>query len=124
MVHLLIRCDPSSAYYSEELAGQRPSPRGRCAGPLLGVDVPESVLTAGFAAAGYQWYRDGAPLPGETDSELTLSGVGAADYGHYQCTGEGGELSRSIVVAESILHGDPLFGDGLNTSTVEFAHAN
>jgi len=84
-------------------------------GTGAGIDVPEFVLAAGFTAAGYQWYRDGVPLPGETAAELMLNGVGAAEYGVYQCTGAGGEISRSIVIAELNPHDDHLFADGFES---------
>lgn len=69
------------------------------AGP--GIAVPAVVLESGLVADSYQWFRNGEPLPGETATQLTLAGVGAADYGVYQCAAEGGTLlSRTIAIAE------------------------
>jgi len=72
-------------------------------GTGAGIDVPEFVLDSNIQAAGYQWTRDGIPLPGETDSELTLGGVGASDYGVYRCEGDGGGLSRAITIDAAIV---------------------
>jgi hypothetical protein len=69
------------------------------AGP--GIDVPAFVMESGLHAASYQWYRDGAPLPGEYATNLTLATVGAADYGVYHCVGDGLN-SRSIIITESL----------------------
>jgi len=69
------------------------------AGP--GIAVAEFVLESGLVADSYQWFKDGQPLPGETAAQLTLAGVGAADYGLYHCAAEGGTvLSRTIAIAE------------------------
>jgi hypothetical protein len=69
------------------------------AGP--GIAVPEVVLESGLSADSYQWLKNGEPLAGETAAQLTLAGIGAADYGLYQCEAEGGtQLSRAIVLAE------------------------
>ena len=67
------------------------------AGP--GISVPEFVLESGLDAAGYQWYRDGAMLPGETGPSLTLDSVGAADYGRYHCVGDD-QISRAVFITE------------------------
>ncbi|MDF1575870.1 MAG: immunoglobulin domain-containing protein [Bacteroidales bacterium] len=40
----------------------------------------------------YQWYRDGAILPGRTSSSLVIAGTTAADEGSYHC-----EVSNSCV---------------------------
>jgi len=72
------------------------------AGP--GIDVPAFIIESGIIAAGYQWYRDGVALPGETGSTLVFAGLGPAEYGVYQCEGSGGEMSRLVTIAE---HADP-----------------
>jgi hypothetical protein len=64
-----------------------------------GIAVPEFVLESGLQAASYQWYRDGAALPGETAASLTLVTVGAAEHGVYHCEA-GGQVSRAITVSE------------------------
>jgi hypothetical protein len=89
------------------------------AGP--GIDVPAFVLESGLQAASYQWYRDGAPLPGEYASSLTLVTVGHADYGVYHCEG-GNQTSRSIFIAENIgLSGVP---DAAASVLLEQNHPN
>jgi hypothetical protein len=59
-----------------------------------GIDVPEFVLESGLSAATFQWFRDGAPLPGETASTFTLVTVTPADAGSYHCVGDGSQVSR------------------------------
>ncbi|MCB1130059.1 MAG: hypothetical protein KDN05_02955 [Verrucomicrobiae bacterium] len=36
-----------------------------------------------FGAPGYQWYKDGSPLPGEESATLTISSAGPADEADY-----------------------------------------
>jgi hypothetical protein len=69
-------------------------------GAGAGIAVPEFVLVSGIGAAGHQWFRNGLPLPGETNAEMTIDTIGAADFGSYHCEGSGGELSRDIIIAE------------------------
>lgn len=68
-------------------------------GPL-GLQVPEFVLESGLEGTSFQWYRDGAPLPGETGADLTLATVGADDYGTYHCV-SGDAVSRRIIITET-----------------------
>jgi len=44
-----------------------------------------SVVARSYPAAGYQWYKDGTPIPGATRSVYTLESVAAADAGTYTC---------------------------------------
>ena len=69
-------------------------------GAGAGIDVPEFVLDSNLDYGPFQWTRDGAVLPGETASTLTLNTVGAADYGVYRCEAAGGLLSRTITIGE------------------------
>ncbi len=69
------------------------------AGPL-GLAVPEFVIESHLTTGGYQWYRDGLALAGETGADLTLSMVDAEDYGTYHCEANG-ETSRHVVIAET-----------------------
>lgn len=69
------------------------------AGPL-GLAVPEFVIESHLTTGGYQWYRDGVALAGETGANLTLSMVGADDYGTYHCQANG-ETSRYVAIAET-----------------------
>ncbi len=69
------------------------------AGPM-GLAVPEFIIESGLQATGYQWYRDGEPLEGETGADLVLSMVGSDDYGVYHCEA-GDRTSRNIIIAEN-----------------------
>ncbi len=70
------------------------------AGP--GITAAAFVLESGLEAASCQWYRNGAPLPGETAPSLTLATVGPAEYGIYHCEGDG-LMSRNIVIDELLV---------------------
>jgi len=70
------------------------------AGP--GIAAAAFVLESGLEAASYQWYRNGAPLSGETAPSLTLATVGPAEYGIYHCEGHG-LVSRNIVIDELLV---------------------
>ncbi len=100
--HMVVRGDAENrgswANARVEVAGES----DQVIGAGAGIDVPEFVLVANITAASYQWMRDGEALPGETGSELVLNGVHAADYGLYRCEGNGGVVSRDIVLAEFI----------------------
>jgi len=60
------------------------------------------VLESGLEAASYQWYRDGAELPGENESSLTLATVGPAEYGNYFCVGDA-LVSRNVFIDELLI---------------------
>jgi hypothetical protein len=81
-----------------EMAG--PVDQAVATGPQ-GIAVPEFVLVSGLPGTGHQWYRDGAPLAGETGPDLLLNTVGAADHGAYHCEA-GGVVSRTIVIAADV----------------------
>ncbi len=68
------------------------------AGP--GIGVSHFAIESNIVATGYQWTKNGIDLPGKTDPVLVLAGVHAADYGVYQCVGEGGIASRLITIDE------------------------
>ena len=69
------------------------------AGP--GIAASQFVIDSGLQAAGYQWYKDGEAIGGQTFPMLTLAGVGPEDYGIYHCVGDG-QTSRSIYIAETL----------------------
>ncbi len=48
-----------------------------------GANITSSVLRAGNASLSYQWRSNGNPLPGATETSLTLTNIPAADGGPY-----------------------------------------
>lgn len=72
-------------------------------GTGAGIASAEVRFDANLPTGPFQWYRDGAPLDGETAEHLSFAGLDADDYGTYHCEG-GGDISRSIIVSE---HADP-----------------
>jgi autotransporter-associated beta strand protein len=50
---------------------------------IAGSTVNFAVTAVGTAPLAYQWYQDGNPLYGETDSELTLTDIAGGDAGLY-----------------------------------------
>ena len=49
---------------------------------LCGHFVEFNVSAVGTAPLSYQWLRDGAPIPGETNNVLNLGQVGTANNSH------------------------------------------
>ncbi len=66
-----------------------------------GIDAAEVIFVSHLPSGPYQWYRDGAPLDGETAATLSFAGLHSGDYGHYHCE-SGGDLSRQIIVSEYV----------------------
>jgi hypothetical protein len=62
-----------------------------------GIAVPEIRFESGLQASVYQWFRDGAPIPGATTATLTFAMLDGGDAGIYWCDGDGA-LSRTITV--------------------------
>ena len=50
---------------------------------VVGGSVTFNVLAAGTAPLGYQWFKDGAPVPGATNSALSFATVQIPDHGLY-----------------------------------------
>ena len=69
------------------------------AGP--GIAASQFVIESGLQAAGYQWYKNGEALGGQTFPMLTLAGVDSDDYGTYHCVGDG-QTSRSVFISETL----------------------
>lgn len=67
-----------------------------------GLTVPEFVIEAGFVAGGYQWYKDGGIIGGAVGPQLVFNGVGVPEYGSYHCQGNGGEISRTVLISENL----------------------
>jgi lysophospholipase L1-like esterase len=72
--------------------------------------------TATFAvmangAATYQWRKNGTPLPGETNSWLTIAGATAASAGTYDVVlaGPGGATTTSLPASLSYVNSAPTF---------------
>ncbi len=86
-----------------------------------GIDAEEVLLDSKLPSGPYQWFRDGAPLGGETAATLSFAGLDAGDYGLYHCEG-GGDISRVIIIAE---HADPTGVDApMAMATLEQNHPN
>lgn len=66
-----------------------------------GIDVAQVILVSNLPGGGHQWYRDGAPLAGQTGPALQLAGLGLADLGAYHCEA-GGQASRTITVQRAL----------------------
>jgi len=62
-------------------------------------DITFSVTVTGTEPITYQWYKDGSPISGETNSTLSLSSVDADDGGTYYCiaTNAGGSAQSSDI---------------------------
>src|ERR1043165_4035483 len=78
-------CGLAGAAGGQELADQDEFPQ--IAAQPIDRDVPlggTTVLTVQSTNAdSFQWYRNGVPLAGQTNSTLTLENVATADVGYY-----------------------------------------
>lgn len=65
---------------------------------LAGATVVFSVVAGGTTPLSYQWWRSGAPMPGQTGATLTLAGVQSADAGSYSVivSNSAGTLTSAI----------------------------
>ena len=77
-----------------------------------GATVVFSVSTDGYVS-GYQWLKDSAPIPGETGSTLTLTGVTAANDGGYSVMvdNESGEGATSTAATLTVQTPPQITGD-------------
>jgi uncharacterized delta-60 repeat protein len=80
--------------------------------PLSQTAVPGGgvVFTVGVSSANsytLQWLKDGSILEGQTGASLALTGVTAADDGHYSVVATSGGLSRTSHVAALFVQGTP-----------------
>jgi uncharacterized repeat protein (TIGR01451 family) len=76
-----------------------------------GTTVSFSTVARGTGPFTYQWRKDGAPLPGETGSSLTLAGITAASAGSYSVdvTGNCNRTTQSAILAVNVpTTADPL----------------
>ncbi|MEZ4388819.1 MAG: T9SS type A sorting domain-containing protein [Candidatus Krumholzibacteriia bacterium] len=66
-----------------------------------GIAVPDVVIRSNLPGPGYQWYRDGVPLPGGTGADLAFVTLGDADLGAYVCIADG-QTSRTVTVQRTL----------------------
>jgi autotransporter-associated beta strand protein len=74
-----------------------------------GDTVTLSARAHGFPSVTYAWYKDGAAIPGASGTNLTLSGVSAADQGFYTVsfTDNGGSITSpptALYLFDGALH--------------------
>lgn len=66
-----------------------------------GTTVTLTVSASGTAPLSFQWYRNGAPIPGATDKSIVVANITAAEAGDYSVVVSnrfGSETSQSIAV--------------------------
>ncbi len=91
----------------------------------LGATVTLSVAASGSTPMQFQWYFNGEPLPGATNSSLTLSGVDPSQSGTYEAEASnpaGVAASQPATLTVAGLDSD---GDGIPDSWMiqHFGHA-
>jgi len=91
----------------------------------LGATVTLSVAASGSTPMQFQWYFNGEPLPGATNSSLTLSGVDPSQSGTYEAMASnpaGVAASQPATLTVAGLDSD---GDGIPDSWMiqRFGHA-
>jgi hypothetical protein len=69
-------------------------------GAVAGSTVSLSVTASGSAVIWYQWKFNGSPIPGGTNSSLTLTNVQAGNAGNYDVlvSGPGGTTNSSLAI--------------------------
>ncbi|MFO1451546.1 MAG: immunoglobulin domain-containing protein [Opitutaceae bacterium] len=65
----------------------------------VGTSVTFTVAASGTPAPGFQWHKDGLPLPGATSASLTLSSVQFSDAGSYSAVAANASGSVSSLAA-------------------------
>jgi hypothetical protein len=66
---------------------------------LVGGSAAFRVAAGGRAPFSYQWFRDGAPIPGANSATLTLTGLTTADAGSYHAVINGDSTSATSAAA-------------------------
>jgi hypothetical protein len=74
-----------------------------------------TVSVTGVAPLGYQWYKNGSPIAGATDVNLTFASVAAADSAGYSVT-----VTNSIGTTNSITAQLVVFGGFLGDNLVAY----
>lgn len=95
-----------------------PTITGQPTGATLAPGASLTMTVTATGAAGYQWRRDGAEIPGATAAAYTIVSAGAADRGGYDCvvTGACGGQAVSTVAQVVVNVGD---FNGSGTTTVQ-----
>src|SRR5207253_185013 len=80
-----------------------------------GTTVAFSTVAHGTGPFTYQWSKDSAPLSGQTDNSLTLSGLTAGDAGTYAVEVTG--LCNSVTNPARLTVNIPTTADALSSRT-------
>jgi hypothetical protein len=91
----------------------------------LGATVTLRVAASGSTPMVFQWYFNGAPLSGATNSSITLSGVDATQSGTYEAVVSNPAGMAASQPATLIVSGVDSDGDGIPDSWMiqHFGHA-
>ncbi|MCP5520800.1 MAG: hypothetical protein H7A46_04560 [Verrucomicrobiales bacterium] len=84
------------------------------------------VLAVGAQPLGYQWWKDGEPLVGETASSLELGNVQVADAGWYQVSvanAAGEVLSDAVALSVNTVTRDLSFRPNASGAGIRLPHA-
>jgi len=65
------------------------------------MDVDQLIINSGLQATGYQWFKNGTIIPGETDQNISFASVGPGIFAQYHCEA-GDETSRTVTIDESL----------------------
>lgn len=80
-------CGPVASANAVSLEIELPPVSAAVSGPTEGCEgdplTLDSVVARGTAPLSYQWFKDGAPIPGANGATLTLASLSAADAGDY-----------------------------------------
>jgi len=87
--------------------------------PVSATQLPGTPLTLSVSASGanlsYQWYKDGAAIPGATDASFSIASLAVADSGKYTiAVSSGGQTVTSYPA--TVVVGTPLPGRLINLS--------
>ncbi|MFH1845268.1 MAG: PKD domain-containing protein [bacterium] len=67
------------------------------------LEVPQFILDSNLTGGGYQWYKDGGVIGGETGATLSFAHIGTAEHGSYHCEDITKSLSRDFLIVSGSL---------------------
>ncbi len=78
------------------------------------------VQASGTGPLRFQWYRGGAPIPGETTDTLVLANLSNASFGTYRVrvTDSVGAVDSSLAVVQRLIPPEPVFSESPQGRTV------
>jgi glucose/arabinose dehydrogenase len=97
----LVETGPAVLTVDEPVSASDPQDAVVC----VGGQASFATTATGTGPLGYQWHKDGSPIPGATEASLTISAVDAGDAGAYSVVVTGACGSVETADAELVVSG-------------------